>query len=259
MGNIFVPFSAEVTRALFSISFTLLVAIVVDLVLRSFIKVPKSFENRRSRAYIALLRKMVTIVVYVTAIYFIFMYLGVNLTPLLASASIVGIVVGIGARALIEDLLTGFFLLSQDAIGVGDFVKVDDSEGTIEELGFRTLTIRGASGELHIIPNGQVKRVVNFSRHRSYMNVEFPVKSDQDIDVCLKAMREALAELRKDKEFSEAVHEESEVLGIQEFKTDGRMVVHAKIVTSSQKRFPVARAYRYFVKKRFEKYKVGMV
>lgn len=259
MPDISIPFSKNLTQVLFFISMTLFLAVIIDTILRSFIKVPKNFENRRSRAYVTILRKTITIIVYVTAMYFICVELGIDITPLLASASIVGIVVGIGARALIEDLINGFFLLSQDAIAVGDYVKVDDSEGTIEKLGFRTLTIRGDSGELHIIPNGLVKKVINFSRHRSYMSVDFPVKADQDIDLTLKAMNDALKELQRDKDVLDFIFKESDVLGIEEYKTDGKMILRAKLVTISDVRLTVVRKYRYLVKKNFEKLKIGLV
>ncbi len=258
MPNISFSIAKETTQALFFISLTLLCAIIVDNILRSFVKVPKGLETRRGRAYITILRKSITVIVYIVAFYLIFVEVGINLTPLLASASIVGIVVGIGARALIEDLINGFFLLSQDAIAIGDYVRVDDSEGKIEKLGLRTLTIRGDSGELHIIPNSLVKKVVNFSRHRAYMNVDFPVKSDQDIDLTIKAMKEALAQLQKDKGISDFIFKESGVLGIEDYKIDGRIIIRAKIVTQPELRLEVARKYRYLAKKNFEKYNIAL-
>lgn len=241
-----------------TILLTFLIAVIIDNILRSFIKVPKSFENRHTRTYAIMLRKTLTVVIYIGAFYFISQELGFNITPLLASASIIGIVVGIGARALIEDLINGFFLLTQEAIAIGDYIKVDESEGVIEKLGFRTITIRGENGELHIIPNGLVKKVINYSRHRSYMHVDFPVKSDQDIDLTLKAMEEAMDELRRDKQIKDLVFESTSVLGITDYRIDGRIILQARIVTTPEARFKAARIYRYLAKKHFEKYKIAL-
>src|SRR5690348_8449453 len=92
---------------------TLLGAIIADNVLRSLIKLPKSFDSRRSRTFTTILNNIVSAIVYITAIYIIFTVLGVNLTPLLASAGIVGIVIGLTGKPVLDDLLAGFFLLSQ--------------------------------------------------------------------------------------------------------------------------------------------------
>lgn len=258
MENISLYLSQENINILIYLLITLIITIVIDNISRSFIKVPKAFENRRSRTYVIVLRKTISAILYITAFYLIFRKLGIDVTPLLASASIVGIVVGIGARALVEDLINGFFLLTQDSVALGDYVKIDDTEGTIEKLGFRSLTVRGDNGEMHIIPNGLVKRVINFSRYRSYMNVDFPVKSDQDIDMTLKAMTEALEELQKEKEIKHLIYEGTEVLGIMDYKIDGRIIVRGRIITSSEMRFKIARKYRYLAKKNFEKYKIAL-
>jgi len=167
MYNKYMPFqfhfSPELAKTLFSISLTVLVAIIIDNILRAFIKVPKHFDNRRSQTYATILRNIVAIVVYIIALYVIMTQLNVNITPLLASAGIIGVAIGLGARTLIEDLISGLFLLSQDSIAIGDDIKIDDAEGTIEKINFRTLTIRSGTGALYIIPNGQIKKVINFS------------------------------------------------------------------------------------------------
>lgn len=258
MPNITLPISPEMTRTLFSVSLTLLIAIIVDKILRSFVKVPKNFDSRRAHTYATILRRIISIIVYGVALHLIFSELGINLTPLLASAGIIGVVVGIGARTLIEDLINGFFLLTQDSIAIGDYVKLDIAEGYVEKIGFRTLTIRADSGALYTIPNGQVKMVINYSHHRSYMSVDFPVKADQDVDLTIKAMQEALKELQKDKEISDSVFSGSTVNGLEGFKTEGRMILTATIITLPAKRWAVAIKYRYLVKKNFEKYKIAL-
>lgn len=246
------------TRTLLFISLVLLIAVIIDNILRSFIKVPKSLDSRRAHTFTTILRRIITIVVYAVALHLIFTEIGINLTPLLASAGIIGIIVGIGARALVEDLINGFFLLTQDSIAIGDYVKLDTAEGYVEKIGLRTLTIRGDSGALYIIPNGQIKMVINYSHHRSYMRVEFPVKADQDIDVTIHAMQEALKELRKDKEIEDSVFPNSIINGLEDFKVDGRMILGATIITRPEMRAIVARKYRYLAKKNFEKYKIAL-
>lgn len=265
MGSFSLPASfpfvlkQEVSNSVVVIVLTLLIAILADNILRSFIKVPKSLENRQTRTYAIIFRKIITVVVYSIALYFIFHEIGIDLTPLLASAGIIGVVVGIGARALFEDLINGFFLLTQDAVAVGDYVKIDEVEGVVEKLGFKNLNIRGDSGELFVIPNGIVKKVINYSRYKSSLFVDIPVKSDQDIDMTLKSLEEALAEIRKEKDFKDHIIDGTHILGIIDYKLDGRIVIRVKIITSLEARYKTARRYRYLVKKNFEKYKIALI
>lgn len=258
MQDITFPISQEMAETLLSASLILLAAIIIDKVLRLFIKIPKNLDNRRAHTYATIMRRIISIIVYAIAMHFALIKLGVDLTPILASAGIIGIIAGIGARTLIEDLINGFFLVTQDSIAIGDYVKLDDAEGTIEKIGLRTLTIRGDSGELYIIPNNQVKKVINFSRHKSYMNVDIPVKSDQDIDLTIRAMENALKELHKDKKLSGSLFPGQSIKGIEEFKTDGKMILRVKIITHPGLRAGVSRKYRYLVKKNFEKNKITL-
>lgn len=248
--------NSQLAGSVVKVLITLLFSIFINNLLRSFIKIPKNFDSRRSRTYAAVLQNAITIAVYAVALHIIFMELGINITPLLASAGIIGITVGIGARAMIEDLISGLFMLTQDTIAVGDYVKLDTVEGTIEKIGIRSLTIRMDNGALCIIPNGLVKIIVNFSRHRSYTPVDLVVKADQDIDTTIKAMKEALESLIKVENKNGKVYPESMINGIDDFKVDGRMILRATVITSPNIRAETVRRYRYLAKKNFEKYKI---
>ncbi|HUQ84703.1 MAG TPA: mechanosensitive ion channel domain-containing protein [Candidatus Limnocylindrales bacterium] len=151
-------------QTLFYILLTVLITFIVSTILRSFIKLPARLDNRRGRAYVAIVRNTISIIVYAIALHVIFGLLNINLAPLLASAGIVGLSIGMGAKPLIEDLIGGITFLSQDSIAMGDDVEIDGTVGKIEKIGFRTLDIRAKDGSLHIIPNGMVKKVINYSR-----------------------------------------------------------------------------------------------
>src|SRR5471030_3190559 len=117
---------------------TLLIAVLVDYILRSLIRVPKHFTNKRTKTVAAVTKNLITSLVYLFALYVILTLFGINLTPLLASASVIGIIIGIGARSIIEDFANGIFLLSLDSIAIGDYIKIGDTEGIIELIGART-------------------------------------------------------------------------------------------------------------------------
>lgn len=153
---------------------TIIITFIVSAILRSFIKLPARLDNRRGRTYVSILRNTISIIVYAIALHVIFGLLQINLAPLLASAGIVGLSIGMGAKPLIEDLIGGITFLSQDSIAMGDDVEIDGSAGKIEKIGFRTLDIRAKDGSLHIIPNGMVKKVINYSRKGEVVSSSAP-------------------------------------------------------------------------------------
>lgn len=213
-------------------------------------------DSIRAKTYVSIFRSIITLIVYAIALHIILAELGVSITTLLASAGIISVIIGISARPIIEDLITGLFLLSQSSIAIGDYIKIDDISGTIDAIGFRTMTLRGDDGALYLIPNGQIKKLINYSRHKANVSIEIPVKSDQKIDLVTKAAQEALVELKKDEETGSSVLSGSKINGISGFKDMNIMYFNITLIATPSNRWKVAVAYRYYLKKAFEKYKI---
>lgn len=249
-------FSAAMIKTYLYAGITLFIAVLVDYILRSLIRVPKHFNNKRTRTVAALIRNLITTIVYIFAGYVILTLFDINLTPLLASASVIGIIIGIGARSIIEDFVTGLFLLSLDSIAIGDYIKIGETEGTVELIGARTLSIRAINGTTHIVPNSQIKELVNFSRHKFNIFIDLPVKANQDIEKVIKAAENALQQLQNDPEYSDSLFPGTEVNGIEEFKNMDIMIFRVTLTTSPIRRFEVGRRYRFLLKKEFEKHKL---
>jgi small-conductance mechanosensitive channel len=253
------PISKAAATTYLYVSLTLLIAVLIDNILRSYVHIPKSLSSKRALTFVTIVKSSISLLVYIIATHIIFILLGINITPLLASAGIIGVILGISARPIIEDLITGVFLLTQHTIEVNDYIKIDDIEGYIESIGFRTLTIRMLTGATVIIPNGQVKKVINFSRHRTNLQINIPVKTDHAIDPVIKAAENALKDLQKDEAMAAALYPGSSVQGIDDFVSSaGNLyaVVQIEIVTSPTKRWEVGNRYRYLIKKEFEKAKL---
>jgi small-conductance mechanosensitive channel len=89
---------------------------------------------------------------------------GFNLGPLIASAGILGVAVGLGAQTLVRDTLSGIFMLVEDQYGVGDSVDVLDIKGTVEKVGLRVTTVRDSEGTLWYLRNGEILKVGNQSQ-----------------------------------------------------------------------------------------------
>lgn len=249
-------FTAESVKPLLYVGLTILIAALIDNVLRSLIKVPKPFANRRASNAAVIIKNIISFFIYAIALYTILTILGVNLAPLLASASILGIIIGIGARSIIEDFVTGLFFLSLDSVAIGDYVKIGDVEGYVDKIGSRTINIKAGDGAMHVFPNSQVKGIANFSRHRSITLIDLPLKSNQSIDAMIEAASKALDDIKKDKTFEGKIYPESKVNGISGFSQPEITNLQVCLVTKSASRWEVARAYRLQVKKELEKKKL---
>lgn len=258
MDNLFslphIALQSELQKAI-EVCLTLIVAIGLSSFLRSLIKVPKHLETRRSLTYVTVVKNTISVVIFVIAAYTVFLILGIPIEPLLTSAGIAGIAIGLGVRPLIEDLVAGVFLLSNASIAIGDYVSVTDVEGYIENIGFRVLSVRDLNGALHIIPNGQIKQVVNFYRGASNVLLDIPIDPVLSIDEGLAACKKALMSLQKDDTIGPTLRQQSSVLGVEAIAADGKVSVRVEIITNPSQRFIVARRYRYLAIKSVEEEK----
>jgi small conductance mechanosensitive channel len=142
--------------------------------------------------------------------------LGIQTAPILAGAGIVGLAVGLGAQGLVTDLVSGFFILFENQYLVGDYVQIGDANGVVEAVGIRLTQIRDGYGKLHIIPNGQVKGVINYSK--GYVNavVDVKVPAGTDLESVFRAMHEAGRRLRQARK---EVLEDTQVHGLIDLGT----------------------------------------
>lgn len=174
--------------------------------------------NQRVLTLSKVLQSLLTYVIYFIAIVMILQELGVNTASILASAGIVGVAVGFGAQSLVKDVISGFFILLENQYAVGDTVTISGDEGTVEDISLRCTRIKGASGELYIIPNGQINRVVNHSRTDRRAKVDVSVGFEADIDR-IQTILAGVGEQMKS-EYPEIV-QGPDVLGITSFAEAG--------------------------------------
>ena len=124
--------------------------------------------------------------------------LDIDITPVLTGAGIAGLAVGFGAQTLVRDVLSGFFLIFEDQVRVGDVAVVNGQGGLVEEVNLRTFVLRDEKGAVHIFPNGEVKTLANMSKDFSYYVITVGVAYDADVDRAVDAMREAASAVTKD-------------------------------------------------------------
>jgi small conductance mechanosensitive channel len=154
--------------------------------------------DQKGRTLVPLLHSVCQYVLYFGSGVLMLDQLGIDTRPLLAGAGILGLAVGLGAQSLVTDVVSGFFILFENQFLVGDLVKIGEACGTVEAVGIRLTQLRDEQGKLHLIPNGQIKGVITYSK--GYVNaiVDVRVPSGSDLETVFGAMREAGRRLRRD-------------------------------------------------------------
>jgi small conductance mechanosensitive channel len=169
----------------------------------------------KARTLVPLLQSLCQYVLYFGSAILMLRTFGLDVTPILAGVGILGLAVGLGAQSLVTDVVSGFFILFENQYLVGDFVEIGGAAGTVEEVGIRVTEIRDSHGKLHIIPNGQIKNVVNYSK--SYVNavVDIVLPRGTDLEMVFAAMSETGRRLRQ---LHKEVLGDTEVQGLVDLK-----------------------------------------
>lgn len=206
--------------------------------------------ERRYRTILRLLQSVISYVVYFSAILAVLSVMNVKIAGLLAGAGIVGLAVGFGAQSLVKDVITGFFIIFEDQFGVGDYIKISATEGTVLEIGLRTTKIRGAGGEINIIPNGSILEVVNYSINNSVAVVDVSIAYSSNIEKAEKLIEEYLVNLP-------SKHEEivttPTLLGVQNV-VGAEVTLRISVETLPMQQFAISRMIRRDVKNLFDEH-----
>lgn len=182
--------------------------------------VPIDERDKRRRAVIQALDRAVVGILWFVTVFMILLRLRVPVTSLVAPATVAGVAIGFGAQRVVGDLLSGFFLLSEDQYGVGDVIQIGQANqltatGTVEGVSLRTTRLRTSTGEMVIIPNGAILQVTNRSRDWSRVTVDVPVELEADIDEATSVLCEVGAEMADDEEWSGLLLEAPTVTGVE--------------------------------------------
>jgi small-conductance mechanosensitive channel len=177
--------------------------------------------------------------------------IGVNVAPLLAGAGIVGIAIGFGSQKLVQDLITGLFLLLENTVQVGDNVTVSGLSGTVENVSIRTIRLRAGDGAVHIVPFSAVTTLTNSSRGAGNAAVSVNVAYKEDTDRAGQILKDIVTEMRKESEYRQAIRGDLELWGVD--KVDGAMAsIVGQIRCTDSGRWPVQREFNRRMKRRFQ-------
>lgn len=207
---------------------------------------------KRIETLIRLLRQAVVIIVWVIVGLVILRELNVEIAPILASAGVVGLAVGFGAQNLVRDVISGFFMILENQIRVGDVAIVNGTGGLVERVNFRTIVLRDEAGTVHVFPNGTINTLANMTQEWSAYVFEVRVAYREDMDKVMAVMRNTGAALRKDETFGPLMVEDVEIYGVDSFQ-DSAVVIKGRLRTRPIKQWSVGREYRRRLKLAFER------
>jgi small conductance mechanosensitive channel len=200
-------------------------------------------RTKRARTFSRLLQRTLSLVVTVMAGLMILRELDIDITPVLTGAGIAGLAIGFGAQTLVRDVISGFFMIFEDQVRVGDVVMVNGQGGLVEEVKLRTIVLRDEQGAVHIIPNGEVKTLSNMSKDFSYYVITVGVAFDDDVERATGAMADAAASMMQEADFQPYILAPLEILGVDSFEA-GQLVIKARIKTVPLKQWSVGRELR---------------
>jgi small conductance mechanosensitive channel len=207
--------------------------------------------EKRAKTISRILRQASGVLVWSVTIMLVLGEVGMDLKPILAGAGILGLAVGFGAQALVKDVITGFFILLENQLRVGDTVTAAGCTGVVETVNLRTTVLRDADGRTHIIPNSAITVVTNATRDWSRALLDVGVAYKEDTDRCLAVLKDVGTALENDPVFSRKLMGPFEYLGVQELGNSS-VVLRIMVKTQPQDGPIVLRELRRRVKKAFD-------
>lgn len=181
-------------------------------------------EKKREDTLIHISDGAIRIALIIIAFLMILQEAGIEIGPILAGAGIVGLAVGFGAQYLIKDIITGLFIILENQYRIGDVIKIDSTEGTVEKITMRLTTLRDMSGTVHHIPHGEIKRVSNLSKTFARVNLDIGVSYSANLEKVIDVINRTGEELSRDPAFRDAIISPPKFLRVNDFASSSVIV-----------------------------------
>lgn len=207
--------------------------------------------QKRTQTLVSVVRYLAVFAILAVAFMMVLREFGVEIGPLLAAAGIVGLAVGFGAQSLVKDVISGFFILLEDQIRVGDVVQIAGKGGSVEKISLRTIVLRDLSGNVHYVPNGHIDVVTNMTKDYSRYVFDIGVAYRENVDEVMGIIRAVDEDLRRDPAYGNDILEPVEILGLDRFG-ESAVVIRARTTTKPVQQWRVAREFNRRLKKQFD-------
>ena len=207
--------------------------------------------EKRIDTLINILRSLIKIIVWLMIGMLILRKIGIDIAPIIAGAGIVGLAIGFGAQELVRDFISGFFMLLENQIRVGDVAIINGIGGLVEKVGLRTIVLRDLSGVVHIFQNGKINTLSNMTKNWSGMVFDIGVAYKEDTDKVVEVIQTVAEVLQADPNFKKKILEPLELFGVDQFG-DSAVVIKARFKTKPIEQWAVGREFRRRLKKAFD-------
>jgi small-conductance mechanosensitive channel len=208
-------------------------------------------ERKRIETLERVFGYIASVVVTVVAFMLVLSELGISIAPILATAGVAGLAVGFGAQSLVKDYFTGFVMLIENQIRVGDVVDVAGKVGAVEELTLRYVRLRDYEGSVHYVPNGAIITVTNRSRLFAFAVLDIGVAYKEDIEKVCRVMKETATSLRAEANWAEKILDDLDIAGVDQW-ADSAVVIKCRLKTVAQEQWGVRRAFLGRLKNAFD-------
>jgi small-conductance mechanosensitive channel len=253
------PLGQRLTGSVIALAFTLLLALgawesvnlAIERYLARLTQQAQIARIARLRTLLPILRSTLLVVVLTVTVLVVLSEIGVNAAPLLASAGIIGVAIGFGSQKLVQDLITGLFLLLENTMQVGDVVSVGGLSGVVEALSVRTIRLRSEDGSVYVIPFSSVTTVTNMTRDYSRAVIAVGVAYKENYDHVIEVLKGILAEMRDDPQWRVVILGDLEVWGLDQF-ADSAVMIKCRIMCTPFGRWSVLREFNRRMKARFD-------
>lgn len=224
---------------------------IISRVFRPLVGNRESEMAKRAQTLRSLVGYTANITLIVVGVIAVLSELGINIGPVLAAAGIVGVAVGFGSQQLVQDVISGFFMLMEDQIRVGDVIETGGRSGVVEGITLRTTKLRDLAGNVHFVRNGGIDVVTNMTKEFSFYVFDVGVAYREDVDEVIEVLRGVDAELRADPDYQADILAPLEVLGLDRFD-DSAVVVKARTKTRPGKQWRMGREFNRRLKLAFD-------
>ncbi|ADG83811.1 mechanosensitive ion channel family protein [Thermincola potens] len=261
-----IPFvTAETLKEIFTVAYKIIGILILakiglmvgNFVINKFfgsVKRKPYFDERRINTLRTLMKSVIRYAAYFLVIIGILQILlealGTDIKTFLAGAGIIGVALGFGAQSLVKDIVTGFFILLENQYAVGEYITTGQYSGFVEEMGLRVTKLRDWGGELHIVPNGMLTAVTNYSRGSMRAMVDMSIAYEEDIDKAINVMSRVAGEIAE--ELQDIIVEGPEILGVVAFGPS-EVIIRCVAKTKPMEQWRVERELRKRFKEAFDK------
>ncbi|MCP4581319.1 MAG: mechanosensitive ion channel family protein [candidate division Zixibacteria bacterium] len=211
----------------------------------------ESDREKRAATLSQILNTATKIIILSIGVIMIIKEVGIDIGPLLAGAGIIGLAIGFGSQALVKDVVTGFFILMEDQLRIGDVIKAAGHAGVVEKITLRTIVLRDLEGVMHVIPNGDVGTISNLTIGWSRAVLNIGIAYKENVDRAMEVILDEALKMANEEEWKDIITEPPSIAGVDSFN-ESSITIKLLIKTRPSSQWSVGREYRRRIKNRFD-------